>query len=507
MPSFAEFNEDLGEKVMKNRGDPWAAFQDTAGEVGTKIQDSAMMNFVESWLSGLDNLFKSFMTTWLDVNPVISMTGDTMAWATQLTGSITVILVTIGLIITGIRVMYFCRGEDLRVAAENLGRVVAISAGGAYIVALAIPAMDLLAQWIIDASSTNYEETGLNATVLVTHFGSLALIIGLLGALAVLVQWILMLVRSLVLPILVMFWPISESINMVNNEPKFSKVGRWVIAFLAFKPVVAIIYSFAFKLMQGTDGVAAGMSGIMTIAVAVVALPAILKVISPQATAAGASGGGAEIASAATTAATVAAIAATGGAAAGAAGAGADAGAGAGSGAAAGEGAAAGGGAGAGAEVDTGSSLGQSGWGVGDSSGGGGGGGTGSGAGGSSSSEAENTSGSDSATDQPSLGETENREGAGGANAPTEEQTSPSKPLGEEGSTSSTDTAAESPTTGGETPSTDKADVEDAGAQGQSSDSGGSRNYMDMFRMIQDTMRSSPDLGDQFMDERGLDER
>ena len=362
-----------------------------AGQIAGNWADEQVMKFVESFYSGALNMFQSFITDFLHIGPVIDVAHDeTMSYMKIAMGPFVWFAVVIGILIPCMKYFWTQRGQHLKDIGPGLLRVSGISAGGGTMVAIAIVASDAAAKWFIDIVGWKPEDVVGLFKVGAASGGTLfagMMIIGIIMILVLLVQYAIMMIKAIMVPILVIFWPASEAMNMAAGELRMSRTARWLLALIIYKPVLAVLFAFAFKLL--IDGVneqdpikVVGklMQAMGVLLLSVLTLPAIMKIIMPKASAATSSGGGPELMQAVKTAAMVAAMAVTGGSAgAGAAGAGEAGAAGGGSGGAAGLAGGSGGGGGIGP------TLGESGQMP---------GGTGSGSSGSSSSAATSSGGS-----------------------------------------------------------------------------------------------------------------
>lgn len=330
----------VGQKYFENGGDLGATAGDVAQDAGSKITDAATKGTITSFWDAYVNTMQNFLTVWMKAGPLVDLNGEAMSWVSDLTAFVTVIGLTVGLIIGGTRTLYSLRGENIRVALEGLFRVVLVAAGGGMLVSLLIPAVDAFSQWVVeDLAAADLSGKDLpEADAVIGAMGAMTMVTSIIGWLLIIIQWALLMARGILLPVLVMFWPMSESAQLIQGKPGFSRVTFWIISFLLFKPVVAILYAFSFKLLQGSDGIAGVLGGLCVIGMSVFALPAVMKVVMPQATASGTSGGGQELAGAVTTAAAVGGAVATAGT------------------------SVAAGGASAGGEAAIGKTLGESGW-------------------------------------------------------------------------------------------------------------------------------------------------
>jgi hypothetical protein len=123
-----------------------------------------------------------------------------------------------------------------------------------------------------------------------------AIVLGLIGLLASLVQVVLMVVRSGMLVILAGILPTTAAFtNTEMGKQWFQKAVGWTIAFILYKPAAAIVYSVAFLLMGNGDGkdvLIRSITGFTLMVVALFALPALMRFVTPMVGAV-ASGGGA----------------------------------------------------------------------------------------------------------------------------------------------------------------------------------------------------------------------
>lgn len=305
--------------------------------VGNAVGAAASNGFkqaAETIFSSYDDLIKQFLTSWVGSNFLVALDNKATTWFQDTSLPITILLLTVGLMVAGIRTMYTQRGEEFGEAIRNLARVVAVTSFGTILIQILVWGGDAYAEWILKVSGTSATAGYVDAGFAAGSPG-LALLFGLVGVLAVGIQWVIMFVRQAMLLLLNAFWPMAASYAMLRQgQQAFEKITAWIIAFIIYSPLAASIYAFAWRLKSGQDGAGGVLYGLMLIILAVVALPAIMRLITPVAAALGNASGGAMAmgftAAAVSAGVAVGAAVATGGAAAGA-------GAGAGAGTAAGE--------------------------------------------------------------------------------------------------------------------------------------------------------------------------
>jgi hypothetical protein len=299
------------------------------------VASNGFQQAAETIFSSYDDLIKQFLTSWVGSDFLVSLDNKATAWFQDTSLPITILLLTVGLMIAGIRTMYTQRGEEFGEAIRNLARVVAVTSFGTVLIQILVWGGDAYAEWILKVSGTSATAGYVDAGFAAASPG-LALLFGLVGVLAVGIQWVIMFVRQAMLLLLNAFWPMSASYAMLRQgQQAFEKITAWIIAFIIYSPLAASIYAFAWRLKSGQDGAGGVIYGLMLIILAVVALPAIMRLITPVAAALGNASGGAMAmgftAAAVSAGVAVGAAVATGGAAAGA-GAGAAAGGGGGGG-------------------------------------------------------------------------------------------------------------------------------------------------------------------------------
>jgi type IV secretion system protein TrbL len=293
--------------------------------VDSAVSSAASNGFkqaAETIFTSYDDIIKQFLTSWVGSDFLVSLDNKATAWFQDTSLPITILLLTVGLMVAGIRTMYTQRGEEFGEAMRNLARVVAVTSFGTVLIQILVWGGDAYAEWILKVSGTS-ATAGYVDAAFATASPGLALLFGLVGVLAVGIQWVIMFVRQAMLLLLNAFWPMSASYAMLRQgQQAFEKITAWIIAFIIYSPLAASIYAFAWRLKSGQDGAGGVIYGLMLIILAVVALPAIMRLITPVAAALGNASGGAMAmgftAAAVSAGVAVGAAVATGGAAAGA---------------------------------------------------------------------------------------------------------------------------------------------------------------------------------------------
>lgn len=319
-PDLAEKCHQGAEIVTKEAKD---LVENPGGYVAKKIADGTFNEILSSFWEGTVGVYKQFVTSWLHAGPIINPeTSPAFAWGTDIVNIFTALAVTIGLIWAGIRIVWSQRGEEVRYVFASLARVIVVSGLGVSVFSLLLTASDQAAAAILDSTAWGQKDT---AAVLgdpgraVAAMGAMLFLPGGIMLLVVIVQWCIMIFVSIATPILLMYWPVAEGIVFASGGRGFSRVSKWLTAFILFKPTVAVLYGFSFEELKGGDGIGGIVTAICILMMAPFALPALLKIVNPAAAGTGADGAGAALAGMAGVA--VGAVGVAAGAATGAAGA------------------------------------------------------------------------------------------------------------------------------------------------------------------------------------------
>lgn len=288
-----------------------------AGAIGNDLFDKILTNF---W-NGSVGVYREFITSWLKAGPIIDpQTSSAFQWGTGVVNIFTLLAVTIGIMVAGVKIVWEQRGEDIRYVLSSLGRVILVSGMGVTIISLLLTASDQAAAAILESSNWSSRDTTAilgDPSKAVAALGAMLFLPGAIMVLVVIVQWCIMILVAIATPVLLMYWPVAEGITFAAGGRGFSRVSKWLLAFILFKPTVAVLYGFAFQELKGGDGIGGIVTAVCIITMAPFALPALLKIVNPAAAGTGADGAGtalAGMAGMAVGAAGMAAGAATGGA-------------------------------------------------------------------------------------------------------------------------------------------------------------------------------------------------
>lgn len=308
-------------------------------KVGEGIEDFANDQVAKAAqsLSDASAAMMKWLNTWwmeapkpdLDAEPINQVIGD-LTWYTAA-------FAILGLLFALGKMILSQDFKTLIGGVQPVVNLIIVTACYATGISLLLTAGDELSTWLLDrAAEAGNSEGDISALAIVTTYGGTLgtggwLIFALIELLGSIMNFGFMLFRNIILPVLMVFLPaLAAASGTETGKQAFAKANGYLIAFICFKPVAAVIYALGLWFMNtpAISGFGTGDGKVEDLAVAVVnvctgigimilaalALPALIKFVVPVAArGAGGFSGGAALAGTATVAAGAAVIAATGG--------------------------------------------------------------------------------------------------------------------------------------------------------------------------------------------------
>ncbi|MGH3847240.1 MAG: hypothetical protein ACRDS0_38340, partial [Pseudonocardiaceae bacterium] len=280
-----------------------------ASAAATGIAGDFFDSVAHKFLEGVGKATELVVSFWVQIpTPVIDQNSGPVA---ALRGSLSWMvgaMGVLGLLLGLSRVIWSHRGDEASEVFKGLIRLVLATAAAVPVVALLTQAFDEFSAWILDRSAGG----DLGAVVLKFADGSalgglgsaLIFIVGILGIFSALAQVFLLLIRAGMIIVLAGVLPLAAAGSTTEaGKATFYKTTAWLLAFVLYKPVAAIIYAAAFFTAGKGNDVGSQLTGLFMIVMAVVALPALMRLLTPAvgAAASGAGGGGAAMGLAAAT--------------------------------------------------------------------------------------------------------------------------------------------------------------------------------------------------------------
>jgi hypothetical protein len=227
-----------------------------------------------------------------------------IAWLTGL-----VLLVSV--LAAAVRTVLVRDGRSL----ADLGRTVALTlvvsgVGVAAAVAL-LRAGDAIAAALIDEQALVTSAGGaseVNAGLMASLGGAAPIILAILGLLASITQFFVLLGRDAVLPLVVVLLPLAAAAGgTVLGRAWFGRLAAWLLALAFYKPAAAVVYAVVLVQLRTADTGMRALTALAGMVAAILVLPALLRLFAPLTAGGGGGGGGYATATAAGTAARMAA--------------------------------------------------------------------------------------------------------------------------------------------------------------------------------------------------------
>ncbi|MFD3703245.1 hypothetical protein ACFWUP_08880 [Nocardia sp. NPDC058658] len=284
-----------------------------ADAVKDKAWDSTFGKVVDSLMKGLGEALILALTFWMKVpNEAVSDSGALFTKINDYTYQIQILLLIASVIITGGRLAEARRGAAVSEAAESFrlfARVVFSSWMLGAVIVAGTRASDKFSEWIItDATggnAKNMAELMVKTSKLQAFSPGLVLIIAIVGLLGALAQIVLAIVRQGLLVVAAGVLPLAAAASATGTgKQSYQKLVGWIIAFMLFKPVAAIVYMIAFTTAGHVDetttssGLPSGEEAqrmlvalVLLCSVAFV-LPALMRLVAPAVATVGTGGSG-----------------------------------------------------------------------------------------------------------------------------------------------------------------------------------------------------------------------
>ncbi|MFI6998458.1 hypothetical protein [Nocardia sp. NPDC050175] len=284
-----------------------------ATAVKDKAWDSTFGKVVDSLMNGLGEAIILALTFWMKVpNEAASDSGSLFTKINEYTYQAQILLLIASVILSGARLAEARRGATMNEAAESFrmfARVVFSSWMLGAVIVAGTQASDRFSEWIINDSTNgnakDLAELMVKTSKLQAFSPGLVLIIAIVGLLGALAQIVLAIVRQGLLIIAAGVLPLAAAASGMNvGKQSYQKLIGWIIAFMLWKPVAAIVYMIAFTTaghvdsLTSTNGLPDGeqaqrmLVAIVLLCSVAFVLPALMRLVTPAVAIVGSGGSG-----------------------------------------------------------------------------------------------------------------------------------------------------------------------------------------------------------------------
>ncbi|WP_406279530.1 conjugal transfer protein TraG N-terminal domain-containing protein [Nocardia sp. NBC_00881] len=284
-----------------------------ATAVKDKAWDSTFGKVVDSLMNGLGEAIILALTFWMKVpNEAVSDSGSLFTKINDYTYQAQILLLIASVILSGARLAEARRGAAMNEAAESFRmftRVVFSSWMLGAVIVAGTQASDRFSEWIINDSTNgnakDLAELMVKTSKLQAFSPGLVLIIAIVGLLGALAQIVLAIVRQGLLVIAAGVLPLAAAASGMNvGKQSYQKLIGWIIAFMLWKPVAAIVYMIAFTTAGHVDSLTATaglpdgeqaqrmLVAIVLLCSVAFVLPALMRLATPAVAIVGSGGSG-----------------------------------------------------------------------------------------------------------------------------------------------------------------------------------------------------------------------
>ena len=286
---------------------------DAANAIKDKAWDSTFGKVVDSLMNGLGQALILALTFWMKVpNERISNGGELFQRINDYTYQAQILLLIVSVILSGARLAEARRGAALSEAAESFrmfARVVFSSWMLGAVIVAGTQASDRFSQWVIEdathGNARSLAELMVKTSKLQAFSPGLVLIIAIVGLLGALAQIVLAIVRQGMLVVAAGVLPLAAAASGTSTgRQAYPKLIGWIIAFMLWKPVAAIVYMIAFVTagdtnegtptsgLPNSDQAQRMLVSIVLLCSVAFVLPALMRLVHPAVAFVGSGGSG-----------------------------------------------------------------------------------------------------------------------------------------------------------------------------------------------------------------------
>ncbi|MEV4649045.1 hypothetical protein [Saccharopolyspora sp. NPDC049357] len=295
---------DTPEMAVVCATNPAVAGANLIGQGAASVAGSAFNQWVQGMadalLDAMGKMLGFLWTWWVHIpTPGISATAGPVSQVQQHLAWYMMVAAGIGLLVgAGKLALSTNGGEQLRDTGLGLGRWVLLSTAGTAGVGLLVQAGDEFSTWIIQRAAGKDLAAAVGSYLAFSAPGTpgmtptLVIILAIIAIFAAFIQAALMFVRAGMLVLCAGVLPLAAAAGIGGGAAKktLDKLLSWMIAFVLFKPVAAVVYAATFWTIGAADA-NAQIAGLFMLVLASCALPALMRVITPQVESLTSSGG------------------------------------------------------------------------------------------------------------------------------------------------------------------------------------------------------------------------
>lgn len=246
---------------------------------------SAMKDFAEELKSGAQSFFNSLSNFWTTISfPDFNDAGGGYQYLRHIVDQITPYIAVFAMIIGGFRIVkalnIYLTGDIIM----GILRIILTTSGAIFVIPLLGSAADHLTDYIINVSPHNIQfDLFGNSALGGTTDVIVDIVLNGLLLIASLSLLIVMIIRHGVILIIAATLPWSAAASICGYKETFNKQLSWLMAWIIYKPVAALLLSFSIFQVNSKDNIIDSLSGIAMLFLCVVLMPVLMRLITPAA--------------------------------------------------------------------------------------------------------------------------------------------------------------------------------------------------------------------------------
>ena len=249
--------DDCGERLIDS---VVCGIGDAVGDAAGAVAGGAISAFVESVAESVETLLMVVSTTWMNIpSPLVAVGNEPTGVIAAISRDLsfyTLVFAMVGVLVAAAKVGLSGRGDAALPAVRMVITLVIVSAAGAATVSAAIAAGDAFAPWIIyRATGQDFSDgvVGILTAATISRSGvGVGLLVGVAALLGCIAQVVFMVFRGAMITMLMAVLPtIAATSATQGGSAALRKALGWLLAFVLYKPVAAVVYAVGFLLIQG----------------------------------------------------------------------------------------------------------------------------------------------------------------------------------------------------------------------------------------------------------------
>lgn len=266
---------------------------DAAGELMKGVVGKAAVEFADGWRKGIALMFSWWYRTPITSSTSTDATADIVGRTQSYLRFFQICAFVVSMGIALVRLAWASaqmRSQQAKEAAVLLGRSVFVSGSLVGLVVLGDDAMRAAGVWLLEQMAGGVDPSqAVDKLLKVAEFGNglgagLLFVFALMGVMGVVAQMVFILVQIAVSKLVLCTLPLAAAWSGTEaGMQAYRKLMAWILVFLLFPFITALVYGIAFSLAAGAQDAQAVLAGMILLTLSCLTLPALVRLLVPMA--------------------------------------------------------------------------------------------------------------------------------------------------------------------------------------------------------------------------------